>query len=517
MSSTTVEITKLNNSFLSVASPDAWLHEELYDLFKVHIPGSTHTRHTHERFYNKYNGKLPLGLLPKLLKHCKSYKPVLDPAFKKSLREHSKEEIREWMDSKEFPFTPYDYQYDIVVDAIRLRRLVALADTGAGKSAILYFLVRFYVEEAIALGRDGKVLVMIPNITLRSQILQDFRDYGWDEADGYCHLISDGRKWSDKRVIISTWQSIQNMDDEYFEQFTNIIVDEVHGVSAKKQTNILKRAINASDRIGLTGTLAGTDYHKMQVEQFVGASKRYVVTKQLQEMGQASATQVFMTALNYTDREIKMINALDYIGKVDFIHLHEERMKYLCNFAEKLSSNRENVLLIFEKVEKGVERYRDYLESVGLGDRVRVVTGEVKGSDRDEIKAELEANAGHIFLATWGTLSTGVNIKNLHSLMLVSSSKGRIRVLQTVGRLLRIHASKKIAKIFDFTDVTSGCGFRVSNFVDHAKERFRFYKEKGHPVRANTKASLGYGINTETYSELLQASKARRTAKELQE
>ena len=514
-----VEIYKDNNSFVSVSCPDQWLHDELYDLFKIPVDNanSNHTKFTHERFYNKQTGRLPLGLLGRLLAHCKTYNVTIDPSLK-NIRPYPKEEIMEWMDSIEFPFTPYQYQYDIVCDAIRLRRLVALADTGAGKSAVLYFLIRFYLAEMLAEGRDGKILIMIPNITLRSQIIGDFKSYGWAEADGWCHVVDGkGSKWTDKRVVITTWQSIQNMDDDYYEQFLSIVVDEVHGASAAKQTNILKRAIKAVDRVGLTGTLSGTEHHKTKVEQFVGTSKRYIETKELTAMGQTCPTQVYMMGLKYTDREIKSVQTLDYQAKVDYVHMHTERMRFICTKATALAQSGENVLVIFEKVEKGLKLYEEHLKEIGLGDLVRVVTGEVKGSDRDDIKAELEAKGGHIFLATWGTLSTGVSIKNLHGLILASSSKGRIRVLQTIGRLLRVHPSKKFAKIIDFTDIITNHKYTKSSFTDHARDRHGVYREKGHPVKCLQPNNLRTGITAEVYETLLSESNYRLEAKRLRE
>lgn len=510
--STRVEIIKDSNSFVSVACDDQWLHDELYDMFKIPISGvnTNHTRHTHDRFYDKYRGRLPLGLLGRALVHCRNYEVVLDPSLK-NLRPYTDADVREWMDSVEFPFTPYEYQYNIVSDAIRLRRVVALADTGAGKSAVLYFLTRFYIDEDLAEQRDGKTLIIIPNITLRSQIISDFESYGWEDARGWCHVIeSGGPKWSDKRVVITTWQSVQNMDEEYFEQFTHVVVDEVHGVSAKKQTNMLKRCTRASDRVGLTGTLDGTLWHKTKVEQFVGPCKRYVATQELTEIGQVCPTQVFMLGLKYTPEETKRLNKLDYPAKVDFINCHKHRMELLCSKLTKLTSCGDNILAIFEKVEKGLNLYLQHLQELGLSDKVVVITGAVSGPERDAIKARLEAETGLILLSTWGALSTGVSIKNIHTLALMNSSKGKIRVLQTVGRMLRVHESKQFAKILDITDITTNDSNKHSPFLDHSKLRLGYYKEKGHPVRFVAPLSLSHGVDEHKYIQLLDESSVRK-------
>lgn len=516
--SANVELIKENNTYLRVLCDEPWYHEELYNLFKKEVDGANnYSKFTHERFYNKMNGRLPIGLLSHLLKHSKSYNVKIDPALN-NMRSYTREEIVEWMDSIDFPFTPYQYQYDIVVDAIRFRRLSVLADTGAGKSAVIYFITRFLLEESLALGREDQTLIMIPNITLRSQIISDFISYGWKDARSWCEeIIPSKSKYSNKRVVITTWQSIQRMDNEYFENFTSILVDEAHGASASVQTKILNKCLNANDRLGFTGTLNGTEHHKFKIESVLGISKTYVVTEQLKKLGQAAQTKIFMTKVGYNKTDLERISKLDYMAQVDYLHLHRGRMEYLCKIASSLAKSNENVLVIFEKVEKGVEHYQKYLQEIGLGDITRVVTGDVKIEERNHIKAELESKGGFIFLATWGTLSTGVNIKNLHSLIFVSSSKGRIRVLQTVGRMLRVHESKKWAKIFDFTDDTRlGLGSRFfSTFIDHAKERFKHYKDKKHPVNSNISVNLNdIGVSEEDYKELLKESNKRKAAKE---
>lgn len=508
---TCLEIQKINNSFCRVLSDENFIHEELYEKFKVQLEGANqYSRHTHDRFYDKSSGKLPLGLLIDLLQHCKPYQVTLDNSLKNMIRDVDTDEIDEWISTIKLPFELYHYQRKIIMDVIKFRRLVALADTGAGKSAVIYCITRFLVEESVALDNDNKILILIPNISLRSQIINDFLDYGWGEARSWCQeILPSQSKYSNKKVVISTWQSLQNMDSEYFEQFTSVLVDEAHGASAKEMYKILKNCVNAKDRIGLTGTLSGSEHHRVKVQSMLGPVKRYVETKELQDLGQASKTIVRMINVRYPKKDEDTIKTLDYMAQVDFLHMHEHRMDTICKMAAELSKS-ENILLIFEKVEKGLERYEQHLIKLGVGDKVRVTTGAVKVSVRDEIKKELEENAGHIYLATWGTLSTGVNIKNLHSLFLCSSSKGLIRVLQTVGRLLRVHPSKNVAKIFDFTD-------NFETFIRHAKIRFQHYTSKSHPVSMSSLEIKNSFQDEELLETLISESNYRKEAKRLRD
>ena len=68
----------------------------------------------------------------------------------------------------------------------------------------------------------------MPTTSLVEQLYKDFKDYGYD-SDKYVHRIYEGHsKETDKKVIISTWQSIYNQPKKYFSQFDMIIGDEAH-------------------------------------------------------------------------------------------------------------------------------------------------------------------------------------------------------------------------------------------------------------------------------------------------
>ena len=510
-----VFVEKRDNSSLIVYSDEPCVHEELYEKFKVKDPSHTPSRFSKYdgmvRLYDKSSGTLPIGLLPKLLKNLKNYKVTVDNNLK-NFRSVTDEELKEWIITLSLPFELYEFQFNIIRDFIKYRRLTALADTCAGKSVVIYVITRFLLE-----ANEGCTLIMVPTILLVNQILDDFISYGWKDARGFCQQIYDGSpKTVRKRCVISTWQSIQNMSTDYFDCFTSVIVDEVHGASAKKQSKIVQSCRNACDKIGLTGTLRGTELHEYQVEGLFGTCKVYVETQQLKDMGQAAQTQIYMMYLKYQRLDNIRVSKLDYEGSIQFLLNHPSRMEIIGNCVKGASNSNENSLVIFERVEDGIYKFVDTLIALGLGDKVRVIESSVKLSERDAIKAEMEVGTGLILLATWGTMSTGVSIKNLHNLFFGSNSKGIIRILQSVGRLLRIHESKAVAKIVDFVDDTRTTISSRGVFVEHAKERFGFYTMKKHPVKMkiiNVKSALP----KEVYEEILRDSDERKRRKELTE
>lgn len=508
-----VFVEKKNEAVVKVYSEEPCVHQELYEFFKVKDPSFRPNKFSKYdgmvRLYDRNTGELPAGLFKQLLGRLKSYQLTFDERFK-NIRKIEREELQEWLDSLELPFTLYDYQFELIYDAIRLRRLTGLADTGAGKSVVIYCVVRFLYEL-----KGEPILILAPSIMLVSQILTDFQSYGWKEAGEVCQQIMEGRpKARRKPIIISTWQSLKDMDKEYFSEFTTVVVDEVHGAQAKVQYGILQKCTSAVDRLGLTGTLSGEELHELQIEGSFGPVKRYVDTQTLKDLGQASQTQVVMVHMKYSRLDRVRLSKLDYEGQLRYILKHDGRQRAVASLIKGLSNKGENSLVIFERVEEGLYQFKQILDELGLGERVRVIEGTVGLDSRDEIKQFTETEDGVILLATWGTLSTGVNIKKLHNLFLNASTKKLIRLLQTLGRLLRVHETKEVAKIFDFVDDTRESLSSRGFFIEHAKERLRHYAMKKHPVN-NVSVPLEdvEGVSKEDFEVLLKESVKRVTAK----
>jgi superfamily II DNA or RNA helicase len=137
--------------------------------------------------------------------------------------------------------------------------------------------------------------------------------------------------------------------------------------------------------------------------------------------------------------------------------------------------------MLFDRVEKHLEIIAAELREEMPGKQILVITGDVENDDRNIIKAEMENGDNIVLLASYGTMSTGVSIKKLHNLVFCHPSKSVIRVLQSLGRLLRLHDTKDVANIYDIVDVASFMG-RLNHAMRHAAERLGFYQDEQHQV-----------------------------------
>ena len=179
-------------------------------------------------------------------------------------------------------FEPYDYQVSAVEKALKLNKCLILSPTGSGKSAIAHLIVNYLLTHTTC-----RILITVPTTQLVEQLCKDFEDYlpVGTKMDSP-HKVYGGReKYSDSRVVISTWQSMYKMPKEYFSQFDAYICDEAHQANGKSITKIIEGlAATSIIRIGMTGTLDGTKCHAMQLNWLFGPIVKTQTTKELMDV-----------------------------------------------------------------------------------------------------------------------------------------------------------------------------------------------------------------------------------------
>jgi superfamily II DNA or RNA helicase len=112
------------------------------------------------------------------------------------------------------------------------------------------------------------------------------------------------------------------------------------------------------------------------------------------------------------------------------------------------------------------------------GDRqVFFVHGGVEADEREMVREITEKEQDAIIIASYGTFSTGINIRRLHNIVFASPSKSKIRTLQSIGRVLRLGENKDQATLFDIADdltYKSRKNFTIEHFV----ERMKIYNDE---------------------------------------
>jgi superfamily II DNA or RNA helicase len=277
----------------------------------------------------------------------------------------------------------------------------------------------------------------------------DFVSYGCDENE--IHTIMSGReKQSDKPIVISTWQSIYKMPRQWYEQFDVIIGDEAHQYKAKSLTSILEKMTKCPIRLGFTGTLDGTQTHKLVLEGLFGAVKKVTTTAELIEQKHLADFKIQAIVLKHTDANKKEYSRTEYHDEIDFLVRNEARNNFISQLSLHLKGN---TLILYQFVEKHGKPLHKMLTDQNKDKRhIFFVSGEVEVEDRELVRKITEQENNAIIVASYGTFSTGINIRNLHNVVFASPTKSRIRSLQSIGRALRRGDNKEQATLYDIAD-----------------------------------------------------------------
>lgn len=477
----TVRVGKLNHSDLIIQC-DGGTSQELNEFFSFFVPGykfmpafKNRLWDGKIRLFNRQNNTLPVGLFYHLVGFCEQRGYVCDvvesdygkPDDRNSVTPAA---LKQFEQSLGLPFPMRDYQFGAIGEAITRKRAILLSPTGSGKSLMIYGIMRWYLENF-----DDKILIVVPTTSLVEQMYSDFRQYGFD-VEREVHRIYSGKdKTTEKRIIVTTWQSIYKLQRIWFEQFGCVFGDEVHGFKSKSLSGIMSKCTQAGYRFGTTGTLDGAQTHELVLQGLFGKIFKVTTTKSLQDNDTLAKLSIRRLVLTYPETLRKTFGKQKYQDEIDFIVGHEKRNNFIANLALDLKGN---TLVLYNYVDKHGKPLNSLIrEKADEGRKVFFVSGGTDTSDREAIRGIVEGMSNAIIVASLGTFSTGINIKNLHNIIFASPSKSQIRVLQSIGRGLRKSDDGRVTELYDITDDLSWQ--KRQNFaLLHSWERLKMYKKE---------------------------------------
>jgi superfamily II DNA or RNA helicase len=467
---------KKNEAFIQFECERS-IAQELSEFFTFFVPGYQFTPAYKQKLWD---GKIRLanlrdfsiyhGLVPYIEKFCieREYELEVDDEII-TTENYSLVEAVDFVRTLSLPFEPRDYQLQAFVHAVRNRRILLLSPTASGKSLIIYLITR-YIQES----NYKKGLLIVPTTSLVEQMYKDFQDYGYDSEE-FCHRQYSGKEKNvDKFLTITTWQSIYKNEKDYFEQFDFVLGDEAHQFKAKSLTTILSGCSNAKYRIGTTGTLDGTQTHRLVLEGLFGPVYKATTTSELIARKELADFRIKCLILKYEDTVCQSSRKWDYNQEIEYIVMNQARNKFIKNLALSLEGN---TLILFQFVEKHGKDLHALIKDSVKNRHVFFVFGGTDVEIRESVREITEKESNAIIVASYGTFSTGVNIRNLHNIIFASPSKSRIRNLQSIGRGLRKGDNKEIATLFDIVD-DMRIGKHANFVLKHFIERCRIYDEE---------------------------------------
>ena len=478
-----IAVGKFNETFMQI-SCERHIAYELNEYFSFKVPNvQFHPKFKAKlwdgkiRLFNINTGKMYLGLYSYLKEWAEKHEYPIQSDIVEVTRNNTDYDsaYKYMLDLK--PMTKGEnisartYQIESFAHCIRQERALLLSPTSSGKSLVIYSLIRWHQE---FLDND-KILILVPTTNLVTQMYNDFKDYSskinWNVEDN-CHIIYSGKeKDSEKQIYISTWQSLYRLGASYFKKFGMVVGDEAHLCNANSLKGILEKMTNCRYRFGTTGTITDSKTNKLVLEGLFGKTYTAVTSKQLMDDKHISDLRIDCLVLKYNDKERQGLTKSTYKEEIDFVTTHKKRNDFICDLA---LLRKGNVLILFNFVEKhGKVLYKILKNKIKKDRNVFFIAGETSVEDRERIRglAEIENS---IIVASSGVLSTGVNIKNLQSLIFAHPYKGKIRNLQSIGRVLRLDDKDNKAILFDIVDDLQWK--KHQNYgIKHWKERVNTY------------------------------------------
>ena len=433
--------------------------------------------------------KIPIGLWSEVLEICEKYKlEVQIEGLERIIEEISLEDFTDWCNEffSDKKFKPYDYQIKAAWNIIRFKYSVLEIATSSGKTLIA-FIVLAYLKKVKGID---KFLMIVPNTTLIMQGAEDFEEYGLEDVLG-CELqmIHGGNKnKKPSGLMIGTYQSLVKQDPSFYEGVEAVFVDESHQGSSKSIKEIISKCKDSKYRFGLSGTFTNRKSAEyLTIQQFLGPLVMEISPKFLFENKYATPVAIKVVKMDWLEEDLKQkLNELKK-SKVDvegndifnlerkLVVQSEKRLKFVVDFIKKTSKNS---LVLFQSVADGYgRRIYDLLREVQADKEVFYIDGDTDPVQRDYFKSQMEKGNNKTLVASFGTLSTGVSIKNIHNIFLCESYKSEVLIKQSLGRGMRKLEGKEKVNIIDFVDDFSYDG-NMNYLLKHSFERIEIYKRE---------------------------------------
>lgn len=316
-----------------------------------------------------------------------------------------------------------------------------------------------------ALEPHGRTLTIVPSTSLVEQTLEDFINVGFD-AGG----IHATRKEYGRHHTVTTWQSLNEIfkskDDEKIELIIDnlslVLVDECHQA---KDATILKDMLSGylryvPYRLGLTGTIPKEDYQSQSIISSIGPLIHSVSVKKMQDMGFIARCEVNKIVTKDT------VKFKDYASETAYLCKEPQRLEFIAEAVEDIRTQG-NTLILVNSIESG-KLLNELIPNSEF------VYGKTKQVDRSKAYKGVNSEQSKVIIATYKVASVGINIPRIFNLIMIEAGKSFVRVIQSIGRAIRIAKDKNFARIYD---ISSDSKYSKK----HLKERVTFYEEMEYP------------------------------------
>jgi superfamily II DNA or RNA helicase len=366
----------------------------------------------------------------------------------------------------------YDYQRDVVSRCLENGRGTVVLATAGGKTLITSSLINQLRSTVYKDKESFKCVFIVPSLSLVIQTVDKFNEYGvsftyskWT-GNNELNLASD--------VIVCNLGILQSKktDLSFLESIDLLIIDEVHMLRTGNNFNNIVDTVKTPFKFGFTGTLPESNIDKWNIIGRVGPLLYEKKSYELKKQNFVTNSQISIIEINYKTRPPATHSIIDkYRIELEFIITNQYRNKVINKICQ--NANR-NILIMVDYIRHG-ERLLEIL-STNTNREVYFIQGSVDADVREDIRKKMEHKDNVICVAISKIFSTGIDIKNLHYIVFAGGGKAKIKILQSIGRGLRLHKDKKMLHIVDIHD-------QLQYSSKHGEKRIEFYEQEKIPYQ----------------------------------
>ncbi len=445
---------KLSN-YLTLTNPAEVLTRKIRSTFTIENPAWLDNQKMNRwnnqtdrylTYYESHNGTLsvPRGALGLILWFCKEL----------NIR-YELEDNRRILPQVDFTFNGIlkGYQVQAVNDLLSRDSGVLQAPTGSGKTVMAL---------AVVAERKQPTLIIVHNKELLSQWIDRITTFLGIPKDEI-GIIGNGKHRIGKKVTVGIINSIYPIAHDIKQYFGHIIVDECHRTPSRTFTE----AVSAFDCKYMFG-LSATPYRRDGLTKLIGWYLGRKVDVQQSDLTENDIVLDVEVITKPTDFMPRCDPSQEYTQMLSELTGDRSRNRLIANTVIKEASNGGGTCLVLSDRKSHCEALSKFLCDAGI--QTDVLTGDTGNRDRETIVNRLNTGDIKVLIATGQLIGEGFDCKSLSTLFLATPIKFSGRLIQYLGRILRLAPGKDKARVYDFIDVN------VHVLLASAKQRQKVYK-----------------------------------------
>jgi superfamily II DNA or RNA helicase len=368
----------------------------------------------------------------------------------------------------------YDYQKDIVERCIDIGRGTVVLATAGGKTLITSSLINHLRKTIFKNKPQFKCMMIVPSLSLVDQTIDKFKEYGVNFT--YSKWTGKNERNLTTDVIVCNIGILQskNTDLTFIEDIDLLIIDEVHVLRHGNNFNKIVDKVKTIHKFGFTGTLPESNIDKWNILGKIGPILYERKSYELRKDNFVSNAQISILQIFYNKKPQQVLNVADkYRAELEYLITNDFRNKII----SKISSNsNNNILIMVDYIRHGERLYETLTTNNPRNKEIYFIQGKVETDVREKIRKKMEYKDNVVCIAISKIFSTGIDIKNLHNIVFAGGGKAKIKIIQSIGRGLRLHKDKKLLQIIDLQD-------QLYYSIDHGNKRIKFYEQEKIPFQ----------------------------------